>query len=75
MQEKFEVLVAFKSYKALVNKEVENLIKIFVQTVEENTTHMNLQIFESHGTKRQLTTTYMPQQNGVCEKKLSYYFE
>ena len=25
--------------------------------------------YENHGIKRQLTTTYTPQQNGVCKRK------
>ena len=70
LQEKSEAFVAFKSYKALVEKEVGNPIKVICTDHGGEYNSHEFAIFcENHGIKRQLTTTYTPQQNGVCERK------
>ena len=70
MQEKYEAFLAFKSYKALVEKEVGNPIKVLrTNRGGEYNSHEFINFCETHGIKRQLTATYTPQQNGVCERK------
>nr|CAN63536.1 hypothetical protein VITISV_002860 [Vitis vinifera] len=72
LQEKSEAFVAFKSYKALVEKEVGNPIKFFrMDRGGEYNSHEFANFCENHGIRRQLTATYIPQQNGVCERKNS----
>ena len=62
LQEKFEAFVAFKSYKALVEKEVGNPIKVLhTDCGGEYNSHEFAIFYENHGIKRQLTTTYTPQ--------------
>ena len=70
MKEKSEALVTFKNYKALVEKEVDNLIKILcTDRGGEYKSHEFANFCEIHRIKRQFTTAYTPQQNGVCERK------
>ena len=70
LQEKSEAFEAFKSYKALVEKEVGNPIKVLrTDRGGEYNSHEFENFCENHGIKRQLTTAYTPQQNGVCERK------
>lgn len=70
LQEKSEAFLAFKSYKALVEKEVGSPIKV-LRTYRggEYCSHEFANFCETHGIKRQLTTAYTPQENGVCERK------
>jgi len=70
LREKSEVFVAFKCYKALVEKEVANPIKVLrTDRGGEYSSHEFANFCENHGIKRQLTAAYTPQQNGVCKKK------
>jgi len=70
LQEKSEAFVAFKCYKALVEKEVGNPIKVFrTNRGGEYNSHEFANFCENHGIKRQLTAAYTPQQNGVSERK------
>ena len=70
LQEKSEAFEAFKSYKALVEKEVGNPIKVLrTDRGGEYNSHEFANFCENHGIRRQLTATYIPQQNGVCERK------
>ena len=70
LQEKSEAFLAFKSYKVLVEKEVGSPIKILrTDRGGEYNSHEFASFCETHGIKRQLTTAYTPQQNGVCERK------
>ena len=70
LQEKSEAYLAFKSYKALVEKEVSSPIKIIhTDRGGEYNSHEFASFYETHGIKRQLTTAYTPQHNGVCERK------
>ena len=69
LQEKSEAFLAFKSYKALVEKEVSSPIKIIhTDRGGEYNSHEFASFYETHGIKRQLTTAYTPQHNGVCER-------
>ncbi|CAM8975323.1 unnamed protein product [Rhodiola kirilowii] len=67
---KSEALAKFKTFKALVEKEVGRPIKI-LRT--DRGGEYNSQDFVSfcalHGIQRQMTAAFTPQQNGVCERK------
>ncbi|KAK2968676.1 hypothetical protein RJ640_001579 [Escallonia rubra] len=68
--EKSEAFLAFKNYKAHVEKEVGSPIKILrTDRGGEYNSHEFVNFCEIHGIKRQLTAVYTPQQNGVCERK------
>ncbi|KAM7520343.1 hypothetical protein LguiB_019305 [Lonicera macranthoides] len=68
--EKSDAFVAFKNYKALVEKEMGSPIKVLrTDRGGEYNSHEFVVFCESQGIKRQLTTAYTPQQNGVCERK------
>lgn len=70
LQEKSEAFLAFKNYKALVEKEVGQPIKTLrTDRGGEYTSQEFANFCELHGIKRQLTTSYSPQQNGVAERK------
>ena len=70
LQKKSESFLAFKSYKALVETEIGQLIKVLrTDRGGEYISHEFEKFCEIHGTKRQLTVAYTPQQNGVCERK------
>ncbi|KAK2970503.1 hypothetical protein RJ640_013575 [Escallonia rubra] len=70
LQEKSEAFLAFKNYKAHVEKEVGSPIKILrTDRGGEYNSHEFVNFCEIHGIKRQLTAAYTPQQNGVCERK------
>lgn len=70
LQAKSNAFSVFKSYKVLVEKELGQHIKILRS---DRGGEYNSKDFESfcatHGIKRQLTTSYTPQQNGVAERK------
>ena len=70
MQEKLEAFTAFQKFKALVEREADNQIKILRTNRGGEFNSQEFGSFcENHGIRRQLTTTYTPQQNGVCESK------
>jgi transposase InsO family protein len=61
LQEKSEAFVAFKCYKALVEKEVGNPIKVLrTDSGGEYSSREFVNFCENHGIKRQLTTAYTP---------------
>lgn len=63
---KSEAFLAFKSYKALVEKEVGNPIKVLrTDHGGEYNSHEFANFCETYQIKREVTTTYSPQQNGV----------
>lgn len=68
--EKYEALNSFKCFKVMVEKEVKMSIK-FLRTDrggEFNSNEFN-DFCKQSGIKRQLTTSYTPQQNGVAQRK------
>lgn len=68
--EKSKTFYHFKSFKILVEKEIGMPIK-FLRTDrggEFNSAEFK-DFCKQHGVKRQLTTSYTPQQNGVVERK------
>ena len=67
---KSKALIAFKNFKVLVEKEVDSLLK--VHCIDRGGEYNSLEFAnfcESHGLKRQLIATYMPQQNGVVSRR------
>ncbi|GKV39214.1 hypothetical protein SLEP1_g47020 [Rubroshorea leprosula] len=70
LQQKSEALMAFKSFKVFVEKEAGSQIQVLrTDCGGEYNSHEFANFCETHGIKRQLTTAYTPQQNGVCERK------
>lgn len=68
--EKSEAFVAFKRYKALVEKEANFSIKsLCTDQGGEFISREFTNFCVDNGIKRQLTTAYTPQQNGVAERK------
>ena len=70
LQEKSKAFLAFKSYKALDEKEVGSPIKILhIDRGGEYNSHEFAIFCETHRIKRQLIAAYTPQQIGICERK------
>ncbi|CAL2228256.1 unnamed protein product [Prunus armeniaca] len=70
LQEKSEAFEAFKSFKALVENESEKKIKTLRTDRGGEYCSKEFDAFcKEKGIKRQLTTAYTPQQNGVSERK------
>ena len=70
MHEKSKALTAFKSFKALVEKEAGISIKVLRtdRSGEYNSEEFG-DFCDKQGIRRQLTATYTPQQNGVYERR------
>lgn len=68
--EKSEAFHTFKEFKVFVEKQTGNFIKCLRtdRGGEYNSTEFK-EYCKEHGIKRQLTTAYTPQQNGVAEHK------
>lgn len=63
---KVEAFACFKEFKAHVEKQSEYVVKYLRTNREEDfCSNKFLQYYKYHGIKRQLTTTYTPQQNGM----------
>ena len=70
LQNKSEAFIAFRSYKVQVEKEIGSSIKVLLTDRGGEYISREFETFcENNGIKRQLTAAYMPQQNGVCERK------
>lgn len=70
LQEKSEVFEAFKSFKALVEKQKGRAIKTLRTDRGGEYCSKEFEVFcKEQGIKRQLTASYTPQQNGVSERK------
>jgi len=70
LSEKSEALDYFKLYKNMVEKETGALIKCLRTDRGGEFNSLAFRSFcDENGIKRQLTTTYTPQQNGVAERK------
>jgi hypothetical protein len=68
--EKSEAFSAFQKYKALVENDTGNLIKILrTDRGGEINSHEFSKFCDDCGIQRQLTAAYTPQQNGVLERK------
>lgn len=70
MGKKFEAIVVFKRFKAQVEKETGQSIKVFrTDHGGEFTSHEFTNLCEMNGIRRQLTATYTPQSDSVAERK------
>lgn len=70
LQEKSEGFSLFQHFKALVEKEVGQQIKVLWSDCGGDTNSPEFtNFYNRHGIKRQLTASYTPQQNGVVEGK------
>jgi len=70
LHEKSEALITFKAFKASVEKEIGTFITCLrTDPGGEFTSNEFREFFKTHGITRQLTASFMPQQNGVAERK------
>ena len=70
LKSKDEVFSKFMEFKALIKNHTENKIKIFQLDNGGEFTYNKLKdLCKYSGIKRDLTTPYNPQQNGVAERK------
>ena len=68
LQEKSQAFEAFESYKALVEKKAPIKVLCNNRGGDYNSQEF-INFCEFHGIKRQFTSAYTPQQNGVSERK------
>lgn len=72
LKEKSEAFDVFKTFEVFVEKESGCVITVLhTDRGGEYTSHEFAKFCENHGIQRQLTATYSPQQNGVCERKIA----
>jgi transposase InsO family protein len=70
LKAKDELFIKFQEFKALVEKLFERKIKVLRSGNGGEYTSKEFQDFcQEAGIKRELTTPYNPQQNGVAERK------
>jgi transposase InsO family protein len=69
-ESKDEVFSKFKEFKSLIENLSKRMIKILkLDNGEEYTSKEFVKLCKYVGIKRELTTPYNPQQNGVVERK------
>ena len=69
LKNKDEVFSKFKEFKALIENHTENKINTFLSdNGEEFTSNEFKDLCKDSGIKRELTTSYNPQKNGVVER-------
>ena len=70
MKNKDEVFSKFKEFKSLIENHTENKIKTFqLDNGGEFTSNEFKEKCKDSGIKRELSTSYNPQQNGVAKRK------
>ena len=70
MKNKDEVFNKFKEFKSLIENHIEKKIKtIRSDNGGEFTSNEFKELWKESGIKRELSTPYNPQQNGIVERK------
>ena len=70
MKNKDEVFIKFKEFKALIDNHTKNKIKTFRSDNGEEFTYNEFkELCKDSGIKRELSTPYNSQQNGIAERK------
>ena len=70
LKQKLEAFEVFKQFKVMVEKKSGHYIKILrIDRGEEFASNDFLSFCKTNGIKRQFTTSYTPQQNGIVERK------
>ena len=70
LKHKSEAFEVFKQFKFMVEKKSGHYIKILrIDRGREFTTNNFLSFCKTNGIKRQFTTSYTPQQNGIAKRK------
>ena len=70
MKNKDEVFSKFKEFKSLIDNHTETNIKTFrSDNGKEFTSNEFKDLCKDSGIKRELSTPYNPQQNGIVERK------
>ena len=68
--EKSKAFITFKNYNSHVEKETDSYIRRFhTDRGREFTSHEFTNFCKENGIRRQLTTAYTPQQNGIEKRK------
>ena len=71
LKHKLEAFEVFKQFKFMVEKQSGHYIKILrTDRAGEFASNDFLSFCKTNGIKRQFTTSYTPQQNGIAEKKI-----
>ena len=70
LKQKSQAFDVFKSFKAMAEKESNGFIKVLrLDGGGDYISNEFMEFCKYHGIKRQITTRYTPQQNGVAERK------
>ena len=71
LKHKSEAFEVFKQFKVMVEKQSGHYIKILrTDRGREFASNNFLSFCKTNGIKRQFTTSYTPQQNGIAERKI-----
>jgi transposase InsO family protein len=68
LRKKYEVFNRFKEFKALVENQIEKIIKVLTNNGREFYGNEFEELCKKCGIERNKTTLYTPQHNGVAEK-------
>ena len=70
LRKKFEVFSKFKEFKALVQNQTENKIKLLrIDNGGEFCKNKFEELYKKNGISKKKNTPYTPQHNGVCKRR------